>query len=62
LHGAFAIGVVLKDDMIDFIAARKGKATGCGCGYCRELRGSDQLASFACDDTILFLEEGDVVD
>ncbi|MEP7766316.1 glutamine--fructose-6-phosphate aminotransferase, partial [Sanguibacter sp. 26GB23] len=44
LHGAFAIGVVQKDDNDRFIAARKGSPLVVGVGIEENFVASDQLA------------------
>ncbi|MEO9656096.1 glutamine--fructose-6-phosphate transaminase (isomerizing) [Marinomonas sp.] len=62
LEGAFAIGVVQKDDNERFIAARKGSPLVVGVGIEENFVASDQLALLHVTDQFIFLEEGDVVD
>jgi glucosamine--fructose-6-phosphate aminotransferase (isomerizing) len=62
LHGAFAIGVVQKDDNDRFIAARKGSPLVVGVGIEENFVASDQLALLHVTDQFIFLEEGDVVE
>ncbi|BFM49669.1 glutamine--fructose-6-phosphate transaminase (isomerizing) [Marinomonas sp. THO17] len=62
LEGAFAIGVVQKDDNERFIAARKGSPLVVGVGIEENFVASDQLALLHVTDQFIFLEEGDVVE
>lgn len=62
LEGAFALGVVKKDDNERFIAARKGSPLVVGVGIEENFVASDQLALLHVTDQFIFLEEGDVVD
>ncbi|GAB3478943.1 glutamine--fructose-6-phosphate transaminase (isomerizing) [Marinomonas epiphytica] len=62
LEGAFAIGVVQKDDQHRFIAARKGSPLVVGVGIEENFVASDQLALLHVTDQFIFLEEGDVVE
>lgn len=62
LEGAYAIGVVSKDDPNRIIAARSGSPLVVGKGIGENFIASDVLALKPVTDRFIFLEEGDLVE
>ena len=62
LDGAYAIGVVCKDDPSRIIAARAGSPLVVGKGIGENFIASDVLALKPVTDRFIFLEEGDLVE
>lgn len=62
LEGAYAIGVVCKDDPDRIIAARAGSPLVVGKGIGENFIASDVLALKPVTDRFIFLEEGDLVE
>lgn len=62
LEGAYAIGVVCKDDPERIIAARSGSPLVVGKGIGENFIASDVLALKPVTDRFIFLEEGDLVE
>ena len=62
LEGAFALGVVHRDQPDRLVAARKGSPLVVGIGIGENYIASDVLALRAVTDRFIFLEEGDLVE
>ena len=62
LEGAYAIGVIHKDDPTRIIAARSGSPLVVGKGIGENFIASDVLALKPVTDRFIFLEEGDLVE
>ena len=62
LEGAYAVGVIHKDDPNRIIAARSGSPLVVGKGIGENFIASDVLALKAVTDRFIFLEEGDLVE
>lgn len=62
LEGAFALGVVHRDEPERVVAARKGSPLVVGLGIGENYVASDVLALRAVTDRFIFLEEGDLVE
>ncbi|MCZ6889322.1 MAG: glutamine--fructose-6-phosphate transaminase (isomerizing) [Gammaproteobacteria bacterium] len=62
LEGAYAIGVVARDDPARIIAARVGNPLVVGVGIGENFIASDVMALRPVTDRFIFLEEGDLVD
>ena len=62
LEGAFALGVVHRDEPELLVAARKGSPLVVGLGIGENYVASDVLALRAVTDRFIFLEEGDLVE
>lgn len=60
LDGAYALGVIYKDDPSQLVAARKGSPLVIGVGIGENFIASDQLALLQVTDRFIFLMEGDV--
>ena len=60
LKGAFALGIMHKDNPSQIIAARKGSPLVIGGGLGENFIASDQLALLPVTDRFMFLEEGDI--
>lgn len=60
LDGAFALGVLHKENPGELIAARKGSPLVIGVGIGENFIASDQLALLPVTDRFIFLEEGDI--
>jgi len=60
LKGAFALGIIHKDNPSQLVAARKGSPLVIGVGIGENFIASDQLALLPVTDRFMFLEEGDV--
>lgn len=60
LKGAFALGIMHKDNPSQIIAARKGSPLVIGVGLGENFIASDQLALLPVTDRFMFLEEGDI--
>lgn len=59
LQGAFALGVIHRDNPGELYAARKGSPLVIGVGIGEHFIASDQLALLPVTDRFMFLEEGD---
>lgn len=62
LQGAYALGVVCKDDPDHIVAARKGSPLVLGVGLGENFIASDQLALLPVTTRFIFLEEGDIAE
>jgi len=62
LEGAFALGVLHRDEPERLVAARKGSPLVVGLGIGENYVASDVLALRAVTDRFIFLEEGDLVE
>ncbi|AWB34925.1 glutamine--fructose-6-phosphate transaminase (isomerizing) [Orrella marina] len=62
LKGAYAIGVICKDEPHRVVAARDGSPLVVGIGTGENFLASDALALAGSTDQIIYLEDGDVVD
>lgn len=62
LKGAYAIGVMCKDEPHRVVAARDGSPLVVGIGAGENFLASDALALAGSTDQIIYLEDGDVVD
>jgi glucosamine--fructose-6-phosphate aminotransferase (isomerizing) len=62
LEGAYAIGVIAKDDPDHIVAARMGSPLVVGKGLGENFIASDPLALRPVTDRFIFLEEGDLVE
>jgi len=62
LDGAYALGVVAKDDPHRIVAARAGSPLVVGVGIGENFIASDALALRAVTDRFIYLEQGDLVD
>ncbi len=62
LEGAYALGIVSRDEPGRLIAARKGSPLVVGVGIGEHFVGSDVLALAPATRNVLYLEEGDVAD
>ena len=62
LEGAYALGIVSRDDPERMIAARKGSPLVVGVGIEEHFIGSDVLALAPVTHNVIYLEEGDLVD
>ena len=62
LEGAFALGVVHRDEPERLVAARKGSPLVVGLGIGENYVASDVIALRAVTDRFIFLEEGDLVE
>ncbi|MDH3644465.1 MAG: glutamine--fructose-6-phosphate transaminase (isomerizing), partial [Gammaproteobacteria bacterium] len=62
LEGAYAIGVIAKDDPDHIVAARMGSPLVVGKGIGENFIASDPLALRPVTDRFIFLEEGDLVE
>ncbi|WP_432697157.1 glutamine--fructose-6-phosphate transaminase (isomerizing) [Marinobacterium sp. YM272] len=60
LEGAFALGVIHKDDPDQLLTARKGSPLVIGVGIGENFIASDQLALLPVTDRFMFLEDGDI--
>jgi glucosamine--fructose-6-phosphate aminotransferase (isomerizing) len=60
LHGAFALGIIHKQDPSSLIAVRRGCPLVIGLGIHENFIASDQLALLPVTQRFIFLEEGDV--
>lgn len=60
LEGAFALGVICRENDSQLIAARKGAPLVVGIGIDENFIASDQLALLPVTDRFMFLEDGDV--
>ncbi len=59
LRGAFALGIIFRDDKNLMIAARQGPPLAIGHGQGEMYLGSDAIALASLTDTITYLEDGD---
>jgi glucosamine--fructose-6-phosphate aminotransferase (isomerizing) len=62
LEGAYALGIVSRDEPHRLIAARKGSPLVVGVGIEEHFIGSDVLALAPVTHNVIYLEDGDVVD
>jgi len=62
LEGAYALGIVSRDEPGRLIAARKGSPLVVGVGIGEHFIGSDVLALAPVTHNVIYLEDGDVVD
>ncbi|MGB3623454.1 glutamine--fructose-6-phosphate transaminase (isomerizing) [Ketobacter sp. MCCC 1A13808] len=62
LEGAYALGVVSKDDPDCIVAARQGSPLVIGVGLGENFIASDQLALLPVTTRFIFLEEGDIAE
>jgi glucosamine--fructose-6-phosphate aminotransferase (isomerizing) len=62
LEGAYALGIVSRDEPGRLIAARKGSPLVVGVGIEEHFIGSDVLALAPVTHNVIYLEDGDVVD
>ncbi|MHB8535616.1 MAG: glutamine--fructose-6-phosphate transaminase (isomerizing) [Sulfuricaulis sp.] len=62
LEGAYALGIVSRDDPERLIAARKGSPLVVGVGIEEHFIGSDVLALAPVTHNVIYLEDGDVAD
>jgi len=62
LEGAYALGIVCRDDPERLIAARKGSPLVIGVGIEEHFIGSDVLALAPVTHNVIYLEDGDIAD
>ena len=62
LHGAYAIGVICRDEPHRVVGARAGSPLVLGVGDGENFLASDAMALAGVTDQIVYLEEGDLVD
>ncbi len=62
LEGAYALGIISRDEPHRLIAARKGSPLVVGVGIEEHFIGSDVLALAPVTHNVIYLEDGDVVD
>ena len=62
MHGAYALGVLCRDEPQRLVGARAGSPLVLGVGEGENFLASDAMALAGVTDQIVYLEEGDVVD